>query len=97
MLSGETLLENPAECDALRLKYHDLYDFAPVAYLTLNTMGNILEANLEATKMLGLNRVKLVNHRLQEFFDASALPAVNKFFRICLTACRRCRQSHYGC
>jgi PAS domain-containing protein len=79
-LQNEALVEALNECDELRMKYYDLYDFAPVAYLTLTSMGAILEANLEATKMLGQTRGKLLNRRLQEFFDASVLPDVQQFF-----------------
>jgi PAS domain-containing protein len=79
-MQNEALVEALNEADELRMKYHDLYDFAPVAYLTVTTMGSILEANLEATKMLGLSRGKLLNRRLQEFFDPTALPEVHQFF-----------------
>lgn len=79
-MQNEALVEALNEADALRMKYHDLYDFAPVAYLTLTTLGAILEANLEATKMLGLTRGKLLNRRLQEFFDPRALPQIQQFF-----------------
>jgi PAS domain S-box-containing protein len=79
-MQNEALVEALNEADELRMKYHDLYDFAPVAYLTLTSMGAILEANLEATKMLGLTRGKLLNRRLQEFFDPGALPYIQQFF-----------------
>jgi PAS domain S-box-containing protein len=36
-----------------RDKYADLYDFAPVGYITLNDRGIIKEVNLAATKFLG--------------------------------------------
>jgi PAS domain S-box-containing protein len=79
-MQNEALVEALNEADELRTKYHDLYDFAPVAYLTLTSMGAILEANLEATRMLGLTRGKLLNRRLQEFFDPSALSELQQFF-----------------
>lgn len=79
-LQNEALVEALNESDQLRMKYYDLYDFAPVAYLTLTSMGAILEANLEATKMLGLTRGKLLNRRLHEFFDTTSLNRVHEFF-----------------
>ena len=41
-------------------KYSDLYDFAPVGYLTSNREGLILEANLTFAGQLGVERGRLV-------------------------------------
>ncbi|MHC1743379.1 MAG: ATP-binding protein [Syntrophobacteraceae bacterium] len=42
-------------------KYSDLYDFAPVGYLTVNREGLILEANLTFAGQLGIERDRLIN------------------------------------
>jgi two-component system cell cycle sensor histidine kinase/response regulator CckA len=39
-----------------RDKYSDLYDFSPVSYFTMDNKGIILEANLTAAAMIGLER-----------------------------------------
>ena len=53
-----------------RDRYVELYDFAPVGYVTLNDKGLLLECNMTATKMLGVDRAKLINQRLSSFILA---------------------------
>ena len=73
-IQNQELTQTLTEVNALRAKYLDLYDFAPVGYFTLDTKGNIVELNLRATKMLGQERKSLVGRPLREFFDPQALP-----------------------
>jgi two-component system, cell cycle sensor histidine kinase and response regulator CckA len=44
-------------------KYSDLYEFAPVGYVTLNSEGTIQEANLTAATLLGIERTRLLKRR----------------------------------
>lgn len=50
-----------------RDRYSDLYEFAPVGYLTLNPEGVILEANLTASRILGVPRQDIVQANLSKF------------------------------
>jgi PAS domain S-box-containing protein len=50
-----------------RARYTDLYDFAPVGYLTVNGEGLIIEANLTAADMLGVARGHLIKEPLSNF------------------------------
>ncbi len=50
-----------------RDKYVDLYDFAPVGYVTLSETGLILEANLTFSSMLGYERQDLTQKQLTSF------------------------------
>jgi PAS domain-containing protein len=50
-----------------RARYFDLYDLAPVGYLTLSDKGLILEANLTAANLLALERSQLVRQPLFRF------------------------------
>ena len=55
-LQNEELRRAQAELDAQRARYFDLYDLAPVGYLTVSGQGLILEANLTAGALLGMAR-----------------------------------------
>jgi PAS domain S-box-containing protein len=59
--------ENAETCSE---KYTSLYDFAPFAYFTLNSNGEICELNFNAAKMLKKERSKLINSNFK-FFIAS--------------------------
>ena len=50
-----------------RDRYVDLYDFAPIGYLTLTREGMISELNLTAGDMLGVERKKLLARRFSQF------------------------------
>ena len=50
-----------------RDKYSDLYDFSPVSYFTMNEKGIILEANLTAAAMVGVERGLLIGRPFSDF------------------------------
>jgi len=51
------------ELEAAVLRYVDLYDFAPIAYVSFDRTGRIEEANLAATELLGEPRDLLIGRR----------------------------------
>jgi PAS domain S-box-containing protein len=53
------------------LRYRELFDFAPDAYVITDIYGNICEANLAAGKMLGVDAKRLGGKPLPSFFDES--------------------------
>ena len=69
-LQNEELRKAQLELLRARDRYVDLYDFAPVGYVTMDDRGLIVEANLTATDMLGVARTKLVRRQLAEFVAA---------------------------
>jgi PAS domain S-box-containing protein len=66
-MQNEELRRAQVELDTARARYFDLYDLAPVGYVTVSERGLILEANLTAARLLGLERGALVKRRLTEF------------------------------
>ena len=50
-----------------RDRYIDLYEFAPVGYITINREGLISEINLTGSALLGVDRTKLINRRFSKF------------------------------
>ncbi len=50
-----------------RAKYFDLYNLAPVAYLTVSVEGEILEANLTVAKILGVAKSQLLGKPAAQF------------------------------
>ncbi|EEF25308.1 conserved hypothetical protein [Ricinus communis] len=78
-LQNEELTQAYLEAQALRDKYWDLYDYAPVGYFTLSFLGDILEMNLCAAGMLGKERGALIGHRLGDFIHPDSLHAFSQF------------------
>ena len=66
-MQNEELRKTQAELAVSRSKYFDLYDLAPVGYCTLDQKGTILEANLTASKMLGIDRGEMVRKPFTRF------------------------------
>jgi two-component system, cell cycle sensor histidine kinase and response regulator CckA len=66
-MQNEELRVSRAEVEAGLKRYTDLYDFAPVGYLTLSPEGSVRELNLPAARLLGRERSRLVGGRLRNF------------------------------
>jgi len=66
-MQNEELRRIQTELTESKNKYSDLYDFAPVGYLTLDENGVILEANLAASDLLGVERRYLLKQGFSNF------------------------------
>ena len=62
-MQNETLRQKQDELVAMRDRYVDLYDFAPVGYMTLTADGMIEEVNVTAVKLVGAERKDLLQRR----------------------------------
>jgi diguanylate cyclase (GGDEF)-like protein/PAS domain S-box-containing protein/putative nucleotidyltransferase with HDIG domain len=66
-MQNDELQRTQEELDAIRLKYLDLYEFAPLGYCILSLEGMILEANLTAATLLGVARSDLKRRQFTRF------------------------------
>ena len=67
-MQNENLQEAQAALKESRDRYVDLYDFAPVGYLTLSPLdGLIMKANAAAATLLGIDRSQLIGRRFVVF------------------------------
>jgi signal transduction histidine kinase/CheY-like chemotaxis protein len=80
-MQNEELSDARDKMEALLEKYTDLYDFAPVAYLTLGLAGDILEANLAAASQLGLARSALMTQPFRFFVAPTSRLVFDAFLK----------------
>ena len=59
-MQNEELLRAKSEAEEALARFIDLYEFAPVGYLTLDTKGTILAVNLTGATILAEDRSRLV-------------------------------------
>lgn len=68
-----------------RDQYHDLYEFAPLGYLTISHEGIIVQANLTAASLLQIERNTLVGSVFRRWVVSQDLEAWDSFFCSFLT------------
>ncbi|MDO9217058.1 MAG: PAS domain S-box protein [Lacisediminimonas sp.] len=74
-MQNEALREAQDEAESALERYVELYDHAPVGYLTLSRTGVIERANLAAAGLLGLERGKLIRRNFEFFVMRQDVPA----------------------
>ena len=66
-MQNEELRRAQVELETARTRYFDLYDLAPVGYVTVSEKGLILEANLTAATLLGVARSEMTKRPIAQF------------------------------
>ncbi len=66
-LQNEELRRAQAELEAAQARYFDLYNMAPIAYLTVSDKGLIIESNLTTATLLGSTRTALLKQPFSAF------------------------------
>src|SRR5437764_4020605 len=85
-IQNQQLIESQRLLEDSRNRYVDLYDFAPIAIVTLCDAGVIREANLTAASLIGSSRATL----LETPFVTLVAPGHRRTF---LEHLRRCRHT----
>lgn len=73
-MQNEELRRANLELEEAHAKYSTLYEFAPSGYLTLEADGQILEANLTAAQLLGVERRSLLQGPLTLYVTSTNRP-----------------------
>ena len=77
-IQNEELRRAQFDLENSRDKYADLYDFAPVGYITLDQRGVILEANLTAASLMNQERPALIGKPLMTRITVDDHPTLFK-------------------
>lgn len=71
-MQNQELVRARNEIERSRARYFDLFDFAPVAYFTLNARGTIANLNLAASELVQADRQRLLGAPLTAFLDETS-------------------------
>jgi PAS domain S-box-containing protein len=88
-MQNRQLQEVQHELEESRNRYADLYDFAPVGYVTLDKKGNMLEINLTAATMIGIERSYLLGTPFVSLVTQSDRKAFQDYLLQCQKASER--------
>ncbi|MFA6015797.1 MAG: PAS domain-containing protein [Gallionellaceae bacterium] len=85
-MQNEALRETQIELEMSRDRYFELYNLAPVGYVTLNEKGLILEANLTTANMLDEFRSVVINQFFTNFIQPDDLGIYYEHKKQCLAS-----------
>ena len=80
-IQNEALQTSQAKEKSAALRYTELYDFAPVGYVTLNRTGAFIQSNLAGARVLGCDRTRLAGKRFSGFVAEVDQPVFQNFLQ----------------
>ncbi|MBS1226963.1 MAG: hypothetical protein H6R17_240 [Proteobacteria bacterium] len=89
-MQNEALRASQFALEQARDRYVELYDLAPVGYLTLTRSGLIAEANIAAATLLGVARKQLLDQRFERFVAGTDQDLWQQQFAAVMTRGGRC-------
>ncbi len=78
-MQNEELRRTQVDLELARDRYATLYDFTPVGYVTLDGIGQILEANLSFCHVLGLSRKDILHKKFEKYLDPDDQGAFRRY------------------
>ena len=80
-MQNSQLREAQQQLEETRDRYADLYDFAPVGYLTLDGAGVVRDINLTGAGMLGKERLNIVGQSFTNHLATSNIQIFLSYLR----------------
>jgi len=77
---AEELRKTQIALEASRNRYLDLYEFAPLGYLTFTDKALITDVNRAGAALLGVDRNDVINHGLGRFIAPESLDEWDRYF-----------------
>lgn len=79
-MQNEELRQAHVALEEARDRYLDLYEFAPLGYITVNREGMVSEANMTGAALLGIDRSKLISCRFSKLVATHDRDRWHRFF-----------------
>lgn len=92
---NEELRGAQAKLEESRDRYAELYDFAPVGYVTLDEHGTIVQINLTGAAMLGVERGRVQGTLFRSYLAGRQVPAFGDYLDRVFSSTDR--QRHTAC
>ncbi|MGZ8405958.1 MAG: PAS domain S-box protein [Nitrospira sp.] len=80
-MQNDELRRTELELEAARDRYMELYDFSPAGHFTLDMDCTIVEANLRAGALLGINRKEVIGQPLARFVASEDHDLLHQHYR----------------